>query len=140
MSEDCIFCRIVDDTLQSTRVFESDSVLVFMDIDPVTPGHLLVIPKEHLPTLAELSDGLACEILSAARRMAAALRRTSLRCEGINLFYADGEAAFQDVFHAHLHVFPRFPNDRFVISANWGSEPDRSELEAIASQIREAIA
>lgn len=139
VSEDCTFCRIVEGTLQSTRVFESDSVLVLMDIDPVTPGHLLVIPKDHLAALADLSDGLACEIFSVARRMAAALRRTSLRCEGINLFYADGEAAFQEVFHAHLHVFARFPNDGFVISANWGSEPDRSQLDAIAAQIREAI-
>ncbi len=138
MSRDCTFCRIVEGALPSTRVFESGSVLVLMDIDPVTPGHLLVIPKEHLPALADLSDELACEIFSVARRMAAALRRTSLRCEGINLLYADGEAAFQEVFHAHLHVFARFPDDGFVISANWGSEPDRSELEAIASQVREA--
>jgi len=54
MSEECIFCRIVEGALPSTRVFESDSVLVLMDVDPVTPGHLLVLPKEHLPALADV--------------------------------------------------------------------------------------
>ncbi|MEO6318762.1 MAG: HIT domain-containing protein [Acidimicrobiales bacterium] len=72
----------------------------------MTPGHLLVIPKAHLPDLADLSDEVAGEMFSVARTMASALRRTTLRCDGVNLFYADGEAAFQEIFHAHLHVFP----------------------------------
>ena len=120
---DCVFCRIVDGSLPSSRLVETDRVLAFMDIDPVTPGHLLVIPKEHLPDLADLSDELAGEMLAIARRLAAALRRTDLRCEGVNLFYADGEAAFQEVFHAHLYVLPRYAGDGFVINASWGSNP-----------------
>ena len=70
------------------------------------------------------------------RRIATAIRRTDLRCEGVNLFYADGEAAFQEVFHAHLHVFPRHEGDGFVIKANWGSNPERADLDAVASMIR----
>lgn len=102
----CVFCKIVDGALPSSRLVDSPRVLAFLDIDPVTPGHALVIPKEHLPDLADLTDDLAGEMLAVARQVAAALRRTALRCEGINLFYADGEAAFQEVFHSHLHVFP----------------------------------
>jgi len=139
MSEDCVFCQIVAGTLPSSVVHETAAALVLMDVDPVTPGHLLVIPKAHLPALADLSDTLACDLFSLARTMASALRQTSLRCEGVNLFYADGEAAFQEIFHAHLHVFPRFPGDGFVVNANWGSAPDRSELDALASQIRDAV-
>jgi histidine triad (HIT) family protein len=139
MGEDCAFCQIVAGTLPSSLVHESATVLVVMDVDPVTPGHLLVISKAHLPALADLSDALAREMFSVARTMASALRRTSLRCEGVNIFYADGEAAFQEVFHSHLHVFPRFRSDGFVITANWGTAPDRSELDAIASQIRDAV-
>ena len=138
-TDDCIFCRIVDGSLPSSQIIETDRVVAFMDIDPVTPGHMLVAPKEHLPDLADLDDDLAGEMLAIARRLAAALRRTALRCEGVNLFYADGEAAFQEVFHAHLHVFPRHAGDGFVINANWGSNPSRAELDANAAKVIAAL-
>lgn len=134
---DCPFCQIVDGDIASSRVHESDTVLAFMDINPVTPGHVLVAPKAHLPELADLPDDVASEMFSVARRLAAALRRSALRCDGVNLFYADGEAASQEVFHAHLHVFPRFAGDGFKLEARWGSNPDRAELDAIAAQLRE---
>lgn len=134
-----MFCQIVTGVSPSTALYESTSLLAIMDIDPVTPGHLLVIPKAHLPDLADLTDDLASEMFSVARRLAAALRRSNVRCEGVNLFYADGEAAFQEVFHSHLHVFPRFSGDGFTISANWGSDPSRSELESIAEAIRQKL-
>lgn len=139
MPEECVFCRIVAGGLPASVVHESPTVLAFLDVDPVTPGHLLVIPKQHLPWLADLPEEIGAEVFSTARALAAALRRTSLRCEGVNLFYADGEAAFQEVFHSHLHVFPRFADDAFEIKANWGTEPSRSVLDAIAEDIRAAI-
>lgn len=132
---DCVFCGIVAGALPSSVVVDTATVLAFMDIDPVTPGHTLVIPKEHLPDLADLDDELAGEMMAVARRVAAALRRTDLRCDGVNLFYADGEAAFQEVFHAHLHVFPRSADDGFVITANWGSRPSREELDRTARKL-----
>ena len=134
-SDDCVFCRIVDGSAESSPLIDTGTVLGFMDIDPVTPGHMLVIPKAHCPDLADLSEEQASEMLSVGRRLAAAVRRTDLRCEGVNLFYADGEAAFQEVFHAHLHVFPRFHGDGFVITANWGSNPSRAQLDEIATKI-----
>ncbi|MEM7142492.1 MAG: HIT family protein [Actinomycetota bacterium] len=137
---DCVFCKVVNDELPSSRVYESESLIAFLDIDPVTPGHTLVVPKAHLPELADLSDELGAEIFSVARRVAAALRRSGIRSEGVNLFYADGEAAFQEVFHAHLHVFPRFATDGFTIDARWGSDPARQELDDHAAQLREALA
>lgn len=137
--EECVFCEIVAGDLEASRVVESGAVLAIMDIDPVTAGHVLVIPKDHLPALADLSDDLATEMFAVARRVAAALRRSPLRCEGVNLFYADGEAAFQEVFHAHLHVIPRHPGDGFTIDARWGSEPGRTVLDAHAEAIRSAL-
>ncbi len=134
-----MFCRIVDGSLPSSTVFESSAVLAILDINPVTPGHLLVIPKGHLPNLADLTDELAAEMFQVARQLAAALRRTDLRCEGVNLFYADGEAAFQEVFHSHLHVIPRYPGDGFTVEATWGSKPSRDELDGTASMIRSAV-
>ena len=137
--DECVFCSIVQGSVPSSQVFETGTVLAFMDIDPVTPGHMLVISKAHLPDLADLSEELAAEMFSVGRRLAAAVRRTDLRCEGVNLFYADGEAAFQEVFHSHLHVFPRFAGDGFVITANWGSDSGRAELDAIAAKIVAAV-
>ncbi len=138
-SEDCVFCGIVDGSAPSSQVVDTGTVLAFMDIDPVTPGHVLVIPKEHLPDLADLTDELAAEMMAVARRVAAALRRTDLRCDGVNLFYADGEAAFQEVFHSHLHVFPRYADDGFVINAGWGANPPRTELDEIAAKLVAAV-
>jgi len=138
-ADSCVFCRIVAGELPSSVVAESPTVLAFMDVDPVTPGHVLVVPKAHLPELADLPDEVADEMFAVARSVAGALRASSLRCEGVNLFYADGAAAFQEVFHSHLHVFPRLAGDGFTISARWGSDPARAELDAHAEAIRAAL-
>ncbi|WP_193106649.1 HIT family protein [Brachybacterium sp. FME24] len=135
----CVFCRISTRELDASVVFESASVLAFMDVDPVTAGHVLVIPKAHLPELSDLGDAIATEMFAVARAVAAALRRSSLPCEGINLFYADGEAASQEVFHSHMHVFPRCAGDGFTIDARWGSNPQRSDLDDHAERIRSAL-
>jgi diadenosine tetraphosphate (Ap4A) HIT family hydrolase len=134
-AEECVFCRVVDGTVESSRVYENDEVLAFMDIQPVTDGHLLVIPKRHASDLADLDEQLGMSMFRIAQRLAAALRRSGLPCEGVNLFLADGEAAFQEVFHVHLHVFPRTTGDGFRIDADWRERP-RAELDDAAERIR----
>ncbi|GAA1709884.1 HIT family protein [Brachybacterium phenoliresistens] len=138
-TDGCVFCRIAARELDASVVLESATVLAFLDADPVTPGHVLVVPRAHLPTLADLDEDIAAEMFLVARSVAGALRQSSLRCDGVNLFYADGEAAFQEVLHSHLHVFPRFEGDGFTIEAGWGSNPQRSELDAHAAEIRAAL-
>ncbi len=134
-AEECVFCRVVDGTVESSRVYEDDEVLAFMDIQPVTDGHLLVIPKRHAPYLADLDEQLGMAMFHSAQRLAGALRNSGLPCEGVNLFLADGEAAFQEVFHVHLHVFPRMTGDGFRIDADWRERP-RAELDDAAERIR----
>lgn len=119
-------------------MYEDEQHLAFMDISPVTPGHLLVIPKLHAPYLQDLPEGLGAGMFQVAQRLAAALRRSGLRCEGVNLFLADGEAAFQEVFHVHLHVFPRFAGDTFRIDADWKTAP-RAQLVETAAKVREGL-
>ncbi len=109
-----------------------------MDIGPVTPGHLLVIPKRHAPYLADLDEATGARMYRVATRLAHALRVSGLRCEGINLFLADGEAAGQEVFHVHLHVFPRFAGDNVRIEGDWSSVPTRADLDATAAALRTA--
>jgi diadenosine tetraphosphate (Ap4A) HIT family hydrolase len=138
----CVFCEIVAGRSPASVVARDDRSIAFMDIRPVTPGHLLVIPTAHLPSLADLPDNLAAHLFLVATRLAAAVRRSGLRCEGVDLFLADGEAAGQEVFHAHLHVIPRWAGDGFTIkvAAYDAPAPERAELDANAAAIRGALA
>lgn len=109
-----------------------------MDIRPVNPGHLMVVPRTHALSLADLDEETGAHTFVVAMRMAAAVRASGVRCEGMNLFLADGEVAFQDVFHVHLHVLPRWRGDSFRIDADWPSRTERIELDAVAAAIRSA--
>ena len=135
---ECVFCAIVRGRTEASTVYEDDAVVAFMDLQPVTPGHLLVVPKAHAVGLEDLEEALGSQLWAAAHRLARALRRSDLRCDGVNLFLADGEAAFQEVFHVHLHVFPRFAGDDFRIAANWQTQ-ERSQLDKHAAAVRAGL-
>jgi histidine triad (HIT) family protein len=133
----CVFCDIVAGRGPASVVHYDETVLAFLDIRPLTTGHLLVIPREHVPYLADLDPAVGGHLFGVAQRMAAALRGSGLPCAGVNLFLADGEAAFQEVFHVHLHVIPRNPGDGFRIHAKW-RRPARAELDSVADRVRAA--
>ncbi|MFP5023094.1 HIT family protein [Pseudonocardia phyllosphaerae] len=134
----CVFCGIVADPSNSDVVWDDESVLAFMDINPVTDGHVLVIPKDHFVGLTDITPETAGRMMTVAQGMAQAMKNSELRCEGVNLFFADGEEAFQEVFHSHLHVFPRFRDDGFMIDAHWSGRSKES-LAASAMMIREVL-
>jgi histidine triad (HIT) family protein len=138
---DCIFCRIIRGEAPVSPVWEDESCLAFMDIRPVTPGHLLVIPKRHQVYLAEMSADELGGLFSATHGLAAALRNSGLRCEGVNLLLADGEAAGQEVFHVHAHVIPRFAGDGFGFrfGRDYAQLPIRDSLDAHAGRIRAVL-
>jgi histidine triad (HIT) family protein len=141
MTADCVFCRILAGTAPASFVWRDELCSAFMDIQPVNAGHLLIVPNRHAAYLSELDASTAGHLMSTAHRLAAALRASGLRCEGINLFLADGKAAMQEVFHVHLHVFPRYPGDGFGLRFGEGYHrpPARSDLEAAAEQVRAAL-
>jgi len=136
--EDCIFCKIVAGQSPVSLIYEDDLSIAFMDIQPVNPGHLLVIPKQHVTYWKDMDPQLAGHIFSQGIRLDNALRQTDLRCEGVNFFAADGEAAFQEVFHAHLHVIPRFKGDGFRLqfSDRYFQLPTRAALDQIAEAVK----
>jgi histidine triad (HIT) family protein len=138
---DCVFCRILAGELPASFVYRDEQCAAFMDIQPVNLGHLLVVPVRHAAYLADLNSATAGVMMQAAQRLAAALRASGIRCEGVNLFLADGEAAMQEVFHVHLHVFPRFRGDGFGLrfGPEYTKRPPREALEQAAAQIREAL-
>jgi histidine triad (HIT) family protein len=137
----CVFCRILSGELPGTFVHRDEHCAAFMDIQPVNPGHLLVVPVRHAPYLADLDQATAGRLMQVAHRLTAALRQSGLRCEGVNLFLADGEAAMQEVFHVHLHVFPRYHQDGFGLrfAPHYYTKPERTELENAAERIRTAL-
>jgi len=130
----CVFCALVAGEREASIVYEDERLLGFMDLHPVNPGHVLLVPKEHATAMADVDEDTGVHVFRIAMRMQQAIRRSDVRCEGINIFVADGEAAFQDVFHFHLHVIPRFEGDPFKIEANWKEAP-RSELDRAATSI-----
>ena len=137
----CIFCGIVAGRADASIVFHDDLVTVFMDIHPVNPGHMLVIPNEHASGIDDVPETVCARMFIVGRRMASALRRSGLRCEGVNLFLADGAAAGQDVFHSHLHVIPRFQGNpgRLRLQAGFSETTSRQELDMQAERIRSTL-
>jgi histidine triad (HIT) family protein len=150
---DCIFCRILDGELPSSTVYQDGICSAFMDIQPVNPGHTLVVPNHHAAFLADLDAKVGGHLFAVAQRLAAALRAAAkvqpasaaqgsgFRCEGVDLFLADGEAAGQEVFHVHLHVIPRFRGDGFGFRFGpaYGERPSRAELDRMAATIRDGL-
>ncbi len=133
----CVFCAILAGRLPSSQVHEDADTVAFLDIRPLTPGHLLVIPRAHAASLAALDEGLGARAFTVAQRLAAGLRRSGF-CAGTDLFLADGVAAGQEVFHVHLHVIPRYPGDGFRLKAR-ARTPDRAALNATAGQLRQVL-
>ncbi len=141
MTSSCIFCDIVRGAAPASIVYSDEQVMAFMDIRPINPGKMLVIPRTHAACLAELQSELGGQMFQVAMRLAQAVRQTSLNCEGVNLFLADGAIAGQEVFHVHLHVLPRFRGDGFGFrfGPDYGTLPARDALDGIAAAIRQQL-
>lgn len=135
---DCVFCGIVAGVEPASVVHADDEVMAFCDIAPVNPGHVLVVPCRHATYLEDLAEPTGARMFEVAHRLARGLRRSGLRCEGVNLFLADGAAAFQEVFHVHLHVIPRWRGDGMRLRARHGS-PDREQLDRTAAALRRGM-
>ena len=121
---DCIFCGIVVGAISSTTIAQSDEAIAFMDINPVTPGHALVVPRAHATDLFDITG----DDLAACARVAqqiAGRAKDRLAADGVNLLVCSGEAAFQTVLHFHIHVIPRFKDEpgKDRIGLPWHSVP-----------------
>lgn len=139
--QNCTFCLILSGKLPASLVYRDELCAAFLDIYPVNPGHLLVVPLQHAASLAELEPETGAHLFKTAQQLAAALRVSGLRCEGINLFLADGEVAGQEIFHVHLHILPRFNGDGFSLRlpAGYPALQERQTLDQQAGMIRDAL-
>lgn len=131
---DCIFCKIVAAELPAQIVDEGEWTVAFMDISPATRGHLLVVPRQHSRDLLEIGQEDLAATLTAAQRMAARIVER-LDADGVNLINGCGRAAWQTVFHFHVHVIPRYDGD--PLRPLWIPAPgDPDEIEATAQALR----
>jgi histidine triad (HIT) family protein len=130
---DCLFCKIVAGEIPSTRVDEDERTVAFMDINPATRGHLLVIPREHSADLLEVAEADLDAVMLMARKLAGRVKER-LGADGVNLLNSCGAAAWQTVFHFHIHVIPRYAGDPLRLP--WVPGPgDRDEIAAAAQKI-----
>ncbi len=136
----CIFCDIIAGKAPASIVYEDDVVIAFMDLFPINPGHTLVVAKKHIARVTELDDATAARMMAVARDIAAAIYRSPIRADGVNLTLADGAAAGQEVPHAHLHVIPRYRGDGFHCTRSGGlHQASRAQLEEKASILKKAL-
>jgi histidine triad (HIT) family protein len=138
--ESCVFCKIVRRELPATVLDEDGETMAFLDIRPINPGHFLVVPKAHAAHLADLPPGAGGKVFEMARTLAVALRASGVKCEGVNLHLADEAVAGQEIFHVHLHVYPRYAGDGVGLrmGPRYGTMPKREELEKLGAAIRAA--
>ena len=137
--QDCIFCKIVAGQIPSTKVFEDDLILSFMDINPIGKGHLLIIPKNHYPTLFDIPEEDLNAVFGTAKKIATALKG-ALDMPGLNLIQSNGRAASQIIDHFHLHLIPRWPGDSFSKLMEWEMIPgDMNEIGALAKKINQGL-
>jgi histidine triad (HIT) family protein len=130
---DCIFCKIVRGEIPSARILETDRAVAFLDVGPLNPGHVLVIPKDHYPALPDLPDGLAAETAALLPRLCRAVKAAT-GAEGLNVLINTGGVAGQSVDHVHWHIIPRHFGD----ALRWPWPAGRYEgqdMEAMRSRI-----
>ena len=135
--EDCIFCQIVAGRIPATKIYEDEDVLAFLDISQATKGHALLIPKQHVRNLFEMTSDTASHLFAHLPRLARAIK-TATKAQGLNVVNNNEAIAGQTVFHAHVHLLPRYPDDGLDIRFKTHS-PDSASLEKLAAQIAKEV-
>ncbi len=130
--DDCLFCKIIKREIPSQMVYEDDKVFCFLDINPIHPGHTLVVPKNHSTQLLEMDNRDIAAVFTAAKKVAAAVV-TGVQADGFNLGMNNERAAGQAVWHAHVHIIPRFSNDGL---RHW---PGRKYRQGQAEEVKDRI-
>lgn len=137
MSDDCIFCSIIEGDIPSHTVYEDEDTYAFLDVNPVSDGHLLVIPKQHAEQLTDLDPQTTEAVFRTVRNVAAAVE-DGLQPDGVNLLQNNGEAAGQEVDHVHVHIIPRYADDGFDFTFD-SSDLDEDEAEALLGRIQDRL-
>ena len=134
--DDCLFCKIIDGEVPSHKVYEDNDVSAFLDINPVNPGHTLVVPKKHYENLYETPDEALAKLMAVVRKLAVSIR-SGLNADGTNIEMHNDEISGQLISHTHIHIIPRFEGDKLKLFPR--TEYKEGEIENITEKIRKQI-
>ncbi|MDO8572860.1 MAG: HIT family protein [bacterium] len=130
---DCLFCKIINGDIPSAKVYEDQHSYAFLDIKPINAGHTLLVPKKHFANLYEMPDDVLANLTPTIKKLAIAIKK-SVGADGINIGMNNDSAAGQLVFHAHIHIMPRFKNDGHE---HWHGKPYQDgEIDNVAQKIK----
>jgi histidine triad (HIT) family protein len=137
--DNCIFCKIIKGEIPCSKVYEDKEVLAFLDLNPASPGHTLVLPKKHLATLLDLEPGTGDALLQVMRKIGQALQ-TVARADGFNCIQNNFASAGQEVMHLHWHVIPRQAGDKVITAWQPGKYADMDQMAQVAGRLQVAVA
>lgn len=131
----CLFCKIIAGDIPADSVYENEHVLAFLDILPTTAGHILVVPKKHYENIHDTPEEIMCNIITTVKRLSSVIEKV-MDAKGINVHMNNKPAAGQVIFHTHMHIIPRYNNDKLKL---WRGKPYKEgEKEIILKLIRKA--
>ncbi len=136
--EHCVFCKIVNGQIDSAKVYEDEDTLAFLDINPFTKGHCLVIPKQHSENIFDIDEETLKKVTVVTKHISKKIKNV-LRADGIRISQSNGREAGQAIFHFHLHIIPRYKNDGVSMSETITTHPpkaDSEELKKLAETIK----
>lgn len=135
---DCIFCKIVKNEIPSHKIYENEDILAFLDIQPLTKGHCLVIPKKHFENIFDIDENNLQKVIVSAKHISEKIKN-NLGADGIRISQSNGKAAGQDIMHFHLHIIPRYSGDGLSNNPTLtirSPKVDSEELKKIAEEIK----
>lgn len=138
MSIDCIFCKIIANNAEASIIHQDEFVTVFMDINPINIGHLLIVPNTHHEKFQNIEPEISGHMFKTAQKIIKSLDSSDIQNDAHNIFLSDGELAGQDVFHSHLHILPRFKDDGIRAGFNSSNtlKFNRDELDKLAESLK----
>ncbi len=137
MSEECVFCKIVRGEIPARVVYEDQDVIAFLDINPVSKGHTLVVPKKHYKNMIDAPDDIVAKVYTVAKKIGIA-SMNALGAKGFNVISNNEKVAGQEVFHFHVHVIPRYSGDELKYDVK-GYRYAEGEADEVVSKLREAL-
>ncbi len=134
MKDDCIFCKLANGVFDTNVIYEDEDFTVILDVNPATRGHALILPKEHYANIYEIDDETAGKAFRLAKKLSTQMTE-KLNCDGFNILQNNGEAAGQTVFHFHMHLIPRYKDDKALLQWKPG-KPSEDELKALRDMLK----
>ncbi|MHA1989897.1 MAG: HIT family protein [Candidatus Hodarchaeales archaeon] len=135
MDENCIFCNIIKRNVEAAFLYEDDEIIAFLDIQPINKGHALIIPKLHADKIEDIPEEIYLKMHSVGKDILKKIKTNIPETTAFNVFIANGADAGQDVFHSHLHIIPRKPNDGLIIKYDFGDPLSIEDRNEIAKEI-----